>query len=48
LIDNFESVNINLNILKAIREFLLVKNGNKEFLLSNNQKLIKLNNNLII
>jgi hypothetical protein len=34
--------------LKAIKQFLIVKNGNKEFLLSNNRKLIKLNNNVII
>ncbi len=48
LTDNIEKININANILKAIKQFLIVKNGNKEFLLSNNRKLIKLNNNVII
>ena len=47
LIDKFENININSNILNSIKEFLMAKNGNKEFLLSNNKKLAKFNNNLI-
>ena len=48
LIDKFEKININYNVLNSIKQFLMAKNGNKEFLLSNNKKLIKFNNNLAI
>ena len=48
LITHFKKININSNILKAIKNFLLVENGNKSFLLSNNNKISKLKNNVII
>lgn len=49
LIYHFKNVNINKNILKSIEIFLLNnKNRDKKFILSNNQKIGKLNNNVII
>lgn len=48
LIENISKINISSNILNSIRTFLLTNNGNKEFLLSNGRKMMKLNNNVII
>ncbi|MGL5617751.1 MAG: tRNA lysidine(34) synthetase TilS [Metamycoplasmataceae bacterium] len=48
LIENIDEININSNILKEIKKFLISKNENKVFMLSNNRRLIKSNNNIII
>ncbi len=48
LIENYdEKINISSNILESIYVFLTCKNGNKTFMLSNNNKIIKFNNNVI-
>ncbi|MGL5592171.1 MAG: tRNA lysidine(34) synthetase TilS, partial [Metamycoplasmataceae bacterium] len=48
LIENTSEININSNILRSIKAFLMAKNENKVFMLSNGKKLIKTNNNVII
>ncbi|MGL5732691.1 MAG: tRNA lysidine(34) synthetase TilS [Metamycoplasmataceae bacterium] len=48
LIENTNEININVNILKSIKSFLMARNENKVFMLSDNRRLIKSNNNVII
>ncbi|MGL6125185.1 MAG: tRNA lysidine(34) synthetase TilS [Metamycoplasmataceae bacterium] len=48
LIENVDQINISSNLLKSLKIFLTTKNGNKDFLLSNQRKLVKFNNNVII
>ncbi|MDK2819593.1 MAG: tRNA lysidine(34) synthetase TilS [Mycoplasmataceae bacterium] len=49
LIHNFKDINISKNIIKSIEIFLLSpQNETKKFILSDNQKIGKLNNNVII
>lgn len=48
LIENLDEVKISSNILKGIKSFLFVHNGNKTFMLSSGKKISKFNNNVII
>ncbi|MGL5205761.1 MAG: tRNA lysidine(34) synthetase TilS [Metamycoplasmataceae bacterium] len=48
LIENIDGININSHILKSIKSFLMAKNENNVFMLSDSRKLIKTNNNVII
>ncbi|MGL5205083.1 MAG: tRNA lysidine(34) synthetase TilS [Metamycoplasmataceae bacterium] len=48
LIEYDNKININFNVLKSIKTFIMAKNGNKIFILSGNRKIFKVNNNVII